>query len=73
MQLPPGKIRRLMFIVSGVTDTLIGGVLLVLALQVIPNDLFSRDPLDWVFISVGAIMFVTGLAVAFYNFSRFEE
>jgi hypothetical protein len=73
MQVPPGKIRRLMFIVSGVTDALIGAVLVGLALGFIPNDLFPDDGPDWVFTSLGAVMFVVGLWVAVYNFSRWEE
>ena len=72
MQLPPGKVRRLLFIVSGITDALIGAGLLLLGLGVTPVQV-GQDGTHWTFVLLGVVMFVTGVGVAIYNFSRFEE
>jgi hypothetical protein len=69
----PGKIRRLVFILSGATDALIGAAILLLGFGFLPVEIVPPDVPGWVLILIGAIMFVAGVWVAVYNFSRLEE
>jgi hypothetical protein len=73
MQIPPGKIRRLVFIISGVTDAFIGAVLVALGLGIVPADFLSQDFSGWMLTAIGIVMFIAGVGVAVYNFSRWEE
>jgi len=73
MQLPPGKIRRFVFIVSGLTDALIGAVLAAFGMGILPGDFLSADFSGWMITALGIVMFIAGVAVAVYNFSRWEE
>lgn len=73
MQIPPGKIRRLVFIISGATDAFIGAVLAAFGLGIVPGDFLSEDFSGWMLAAIGIVMFVAGVGVAVYNFSRWEE
>jgi hypothetical protein len=73
MQLPPGKIRRFIFILSGATDALIGAGILLVGLGWVPIDFGTGGPPTWALILIGAVMFIAGVWMAAYNFSRWEE
>ncbi len=69
----PGKIRRLIYILSGATDALIGAAILIVGFGFLPVDIATPGVPSWLIVLIGAIMFVAGVWVAVYNFSRLEE
>jgi hypothetical protein len=71
--LSPGKIRRLIFIISGATDALIGAAILLVGLGWVPIDFGAGGPPTWALMLIGAVMFIAGIWVAVYNFSRLDE
>ncbi|MBI3738116.1 MAG: hypothetical protein HY258_03610 [Chloroflexi bacterium] len=64
------KNRRLAFFISGVTDSLIGMAFLLIGLGFVHVKI-GIPP--FVMILIGGIMSITGIAVAVYNLSRWEE
>ncbi len=62
--------RRLALLLSGVMDTLIGVAFLLVGLGFISLNI-GVPP--WLMILIGAIMFIAGIGVAVYNFSRWSE
>jgi hypothetical protein len=73
MNLPPTKTRRLAFIISGATDALLGGILLLMGLGFLPIDVRDYGFQNWHAILVGSILFITGMGFVAYNASRWEE
>jgi hypothetical protein len=69
----PGKTRRIIFMLSGATDALIGAVLLLIGFQWFPIDIVQYGFQNWHAILVGAVFFITGAGFVAYNLSRFEE
>ena len=69
----PAKARRLVFMLSGAIDALIGAGVLLLGFGFLPVEIALDSLPSWLLILIGAIMFVAGVWVAVYNFSRLEE
>lgn len=73
MNLPPNKVRRLAFLLSGAIDALIGAVLLLIGFGILPVDL-ARYGLAPIHVNViGGVMFLLGAFTLAYNLSRYEE
>jgi len=73
MNLSPGKTRRLAFILSGGTDALIGGLLLLIGVGFLPVDVADYGFQNWHAILLGGILFTTGMGFVVYNLSRWDE
>jgi hypothetical protein len=73
MNLPPNKTRRLVFIISGATDALLGGILLLIGFGFLPIDATDYGFQNWHAILGGGILFATGMGFVVYNASRWEE
>jgi hypothetical protein len=73
MKQSPARARRLVFILSGATDALIGAVLLLLGFGMLPIDVTEYGFQNWHAILLGAILFITGAWFVIYNLSRLEE
>ena len=73
MNLPPGKMRRLAFLLSGATDALLGGILLLISFGFLPVDVTDYGFQNWHAMLVGGVLFVTGMGFVVYNASRWEE
>lgn len=71
--LPPNRRRRLMLALSGASDALIGVIVVLFGFGFFPLDPFAFGFPAWVAILLGGLMFVGGLAVAGYNYSRLDE
>lgn len=59
--------------ISGVTDALIGAVILLIGFGFLPVDIADYGIPSWLVILVGGFMFIMGAWVAVYNFSRLDE
>ena len=73
MNNPPNKSKRIALTISGATDALIGGILLLFGFGFLPIDVTDYGFQNWHAILLGAILFVTGMAFVVYNLSRWEE
>lgn len=73
MNLPPNKTRRLAFVISGATDALIGGILLLIGFGFLPLDVADYGFQNWHAILLGGILFATGMGFVVYNLSRWDE
>ena len=73
MKQSPAKARRLVFLLSGATDTLIGSILLLLGFGMLPLDVTEYGFQNWHAVLLGAILFITGAWFVIYNLSRWEE
>lgn len=73
MNLPPNKTRRLAFVISGATDALIGGILLLIGLGLLPVDVTEYGFQNWHAMLLGVILFATGMGFVVYNLSRWDE
>ena len=69
----PNRNKRIVFIISGVTDSLLGAALLLIGFGFLPIDIADYGFPAWLVILVGAFMFIMGAWVAAYNYSRLEE
>lgn len=69
----PNKNKRILFILSGATDALIGAVILLIGFGFLPLDVADYGLPGWLVILVGAFMFIIGAWIAAYNYSRLEE
>jgi hypothetical protein len=69
----PNKNKRIVFILTGATDALIGAVILLIGFGLLPVDIASYGLPSWLVILVGAIMFIIGAWMAAYNYSRLDE
>ena len=67
------RARRMAFVISGVTDTIIGAVIVLIGLGLLPVDAGEYGLPTGLVIAVGGIMLVSGMAIAIYNFSRLGE
>jgi ABC-type branched-subunit amino acid transport system permease subunit len=70
---PPNKTRRLAFVISGATDALIGGILLLFGFGFLPVEVTDYGFQSWHAILLGGILFVTGILFVAYNLSRWDE
>lgn len=69
----PNRTRRVVLILSGLTDALIGAVILLIGLGLLPVDISAYGIPQWLALVVGGFMFIMGAWVAAYNYSRLEE
>ena len=69
----PNRNKRIVFILSGATDALIGAVILLIGCGLLPVDIADYGLPSWLAILVGAIMFIMGAWMAAYNYSRLDE
>jgi len=73
MDQPPGRTKRIAFLLSGSIDALLGGVLLLIGFGFLPVDVTEYGFQNWHAILVGGILFVTGIGFVAYNLSRRDE
>jgi hypothetical protein len=71
--MPPNKARRLVFIISGIIDALIGAILLLIGFGLLPVDVTDLGVERWHVNLLGGVMFVLGAVTFAYNLSRLEE
>jgi len=69
----PNRTRRLVLMISGATDALIGGILLLIGFGSLPVDVTHYGGENWQVNLLGAVMFLLGAGVFAYNFSRMDE
>ena len=67
------KNARLPLMVSGGIDALLGALFLLIGLSLLPIDIARFGFENWHALLVGGILFIVGVSVIAYNFSRFEE
>jgi len=73
MDQPPGRTKRIAFLLSGSIDALLGGVLLLIGFGPLPVDVTEYGFQNWHAILAGGILFVTGIGIVAYNLSRWNE
>ena len=73
MNQPPNKTKRIVFMVSGATDALLGGILLLIGFGFLPVDVAQYGIENWHVNLLGAVLFLFGVGTFAYNFSRLEE
>ena len=71
--LPPNKARRMVFMLSGAVDALIGAVLLAIGFGFLPVDVSQYGVQNWHVNLLGGVMFLLGAVTFAYNLSRLEE
>ena len=59
--------------ISGGIDALLGSFLLLIGLRLLPIDITEFGFENWHTLLMGGILFIVGVSVIAYNFSRFEE
>jgi hypothetical protein len=69
----PERTRRMIFVISGVTDTIIGAAILMMGLGILPVDVGEYGLSTGLLLALGAIMLVSGMAIAIYHFTRLGE
>jgi xanthine/uracil permease len=59
--------------ISGITDAVIGAVLLLIGFGLLPVDVTNFGLQNWHVNLLGAVMFILGVGTFAYNLSRLEE
>ena len=70
---PSNRNKRLAFMISGIMDALIGAFILLIGFGLLPVDVTNYGLQNWHVNLLGAVMFILGVGIFAYNFSRFEE
>jgi len=65
--------KRIAFMVSGITDAVIGAVLLLIGFGLLPVEVTKYGFENWQVNLLGAVMFILGIGTFAYNLSRLEE
>ena len=73
MNSSPNRAKRLALVISGATDALLGGILLLLGFGFLPVDVTDYGFQSWHAILLGAILLITGTIFVAYNVSRLDE
>jgi hypothetical protein len=73
MNSSPNRTKRLALVISGATDALLGGILLLLGFDFLPMDVTDYGFQNWHVILLGGILFITGMIFVVYNLSRWHE
>ncbi len=60
----------MVFLIVGLTDTILGGVTLLLYFGILPVDISSWDIPRWVVGVIGAVWFLSGFGVLAYQLAR---
>ena len=69
----PNKTRRLAFMISGITDAVLGGILLLIGFGVLPVDVTDYGVEGWHVNLLGGALLLLGAVTFAYNLSRLEE
>ncbi|HEX6269022.1 MAG TPA: hypothetical protein VFZ43_02200 [Anaerolineales bacterium] len=69
----PNRNRRVLLMLSGAIDALIGALILLIGFGLLPVDVADYGLPPWLVILVGGFMFIMGAWVAAYNYSRLDE
>lgn len=70
---PSHRNKRLVFMISGIADALIGALLLLIGFGLLPVDVTKYGLESWHVILTGTVMFIIGVGTFAYNLSRLEE
>ena len=70
---PPQRTRRIAFIISGIIDAVIGGILLLIGFGLLPLDVTEYGMQAWHVNLLGGAMFLLGALTFAYNLSRLDE
>jgi hypothetical protein len=70
---PSGRNRRLAFILSGITDALIGVAILLVGFGLLPVDVADYGFENWHAIVLGGVILFIGVVTLTYNLSRLDE
>lgn len=62
--------KRLILMLAGAMDALIGGAALLIYFGILPLDISGWDIPRWVIGLSGAVLFFPGLAIFFYQLTR---
>ncbi|HET6821770.1 MAG TPA: hypothetical protein VFH34_03925 [Anaerolineales bacterium] len=73
MNSSPNQTKRLALVISGATDSLLGGILLLLGFDFLPMDVTDYGFQNWHVVLLGGILFITGMIFVVYNLSRWHE
>jgi len=73
MNSPSNRNKRLAFMISGITDALIGAVLLLIGFGLLPVEVTKYGFENWHANLLGAVLFILGTGTFAYNLSRLEE
>ena len=73
MNSSPNRTKRLALVISGATDALLGGILLLLGFGFLPMSVTDYGFQNWHVILLGGILFITGMIFVVYNLSRWHE
>lgn len=66
----PQKRKRLILMIMGLIDSLLGGVVLLIYFGILPFDISSFDIPRWVIGLLGGIWFFSGLGVLTYQLTK---
>ena len=69
----PNRNKRIVFILSGVIDALIGAAILLIGFGLLPIDVADYGLPAWLVIFVGVFIFIMGAWMAAYHYSRLDE
>lgn len=69
----PNKARRMVLILSGGVDALLGAFLLLIGFGFLPIDVNQFGLENWHVILLGGALFIMGMIFVAYNLSRLEE
>jgi membrane-bound ClpP family serine protease len=73
MNNPSSRNKRFAFMISGITDAVIGAVLLLIGFGLLPVEVTKYGFENWHVNLLGAVMFILGIGTFAYNLSRLEE
>jgi len=69
----PKRNRRFILIFSGATDVLLGTAIVLVGLGFFPIDIADYGFPLWVILLVGGLIFISGVWMVAYNYSRLDE
>lgn len=64
---------RLVFLISGLTDAVLGGIALLIFFGAIPLDYAGAGLPRWMFGAFGAVLFFSGIGVLTYQLTRTDN
>jgi len=69
----PNRTKRLVFVISGATDAVLGATIILTSLGFFPIDLNNMGMPTWIVWLVGGVLFISGTWMAVYNYSRIDD
>ncbi|HSL28515.1 MAG TPA: hypothetical protein VK900_04895 [Anaerolineales bacterium] len=69
----PQRARRIAFMISGLIDAVLGGILLLIGFGFLPLDVTEYGVQTWHVNLLGGAMFILGAVTFAYNLSRLDE